>query len=449
MRNITEREQQSWAKMRPTFIDLFAGCGGLSLGLMQSGWKGLFAIERSPDAFKTLERNLIACETTSNREFSFNWPTWLEKRPHEIEGFIRGYQKKLQELRGQVTLIAGGPPCQGFSLAGRRVENDPRNQLFKKYLEVVDLIRPRFVLIENVKGIDILFGGGKRASAKEADANRKSYAALIKDSLEKHGYAVRQKLICASEFGVPQMRARYFTVGIRKDLINKDNILDLFEILRTRRSEFLKEHGLPVSRCITVEEALSDLRTGGKKLVNCEDHGSPAGFKQIAYLGPETRYQRLLHRGMRGNAPNSLRLPRHRRETVKRFKKIQSTCRKGYSLSDNDRERLGMKKHSLTPLAPNLPSRTLTTLPDDLLHYDEPRIHTVREHARLQSFPDWFEFLGKYTTGGQRRILECPRYTQVGNAVPPLLAEALGEALGEMMSQMRISKSRGAWKRSA
>jgi DNA (cytosine-5)-methyltransferase 1 len=78
----------------------------------------------------------------------------------------------------------------------------------------------------------------------------------------------------------------------------------------------------------------------------------------------------------------------------------------------------------------------LTTLPDDIIHYSEPRILTVRECARLQSFPDWFEFRGKYTTGGERRVHECPRYTQVGNAVPPLLGEAIGKALIELIGNM-------------
>jgi DNA (cytosine-5)-methyltransferase 1 len=88
-----------------------------------------------------------------------------------------------------------------------------------------------------------------------------------------------------------------------------------------------------------------------------------------------------------------------------------------------------MKKQVISVLDPSAPSRTLTTLPDDLLHYSEPRILTVRENARIQSFPDDFEFKGKYTTGGERRTQECPRYTQVGNAVPPFLGEILGQLI--------------------
>jgi DNA (cytosine-5)-methyltransferase 1 len=123
-----------------------------------------------------------------------------------------------------------------------------------------------------------------------------------------------------------------------------------------------------------------------------------------------------------------------------------NTCRKGVQLSRGDREKFKLGKISITPLAPDKPAKTLTTLPDDLLHYSEPRIPTVREQARLQSFPDWFEFKGKFTTGGNRRARECPRYTQVGNAVPPLLAEVTGKAIleiyKELLSRNTISRDR-------
>jgi DNA (cytosine-5)-methyltransferase 1 len=92
-----------------------------------------------------------------------------------------------------------------------------------------------------------------------------------------------------------------------------------------------------------------------------------------------------------------------------------------------------MKKQAMTVLSSGHPGSTITTLPDDILHYSEPRILTVRENARLQSFPDWFRFLGKYTSGGKARRLDCPRYSQVGNAVPPLFAEAVGDILQQIL----------------
>src|SRR5262249_42734507 len=151
------------------------------------------------------------------------------------------------------------------------------------------------------------------------------------------------------------------------------------------RARFLTDLALPRDRPVAVREALSDLETYGKKLVDCED--SP-GFKQITYAHPLTRYQKLLHGSLNGTAPNSLRLANHRPEIVKRFRGILETCRRGVQLNQADRERLGLKKHCTVPLDPGKPSHTLTTLPDDLLHYSEPRILSVRECARLQSFPD-------------------------------------------------------------
>src|SRR5205823_5765211 len=124
-----------------------------------------------------------------------------------------------------------------------------------------------------------------------------------------------------------------------------------------------------------------------------------------------------------------------------RFRQIISSCRHGVQLSAADRERFGLKKHCVVPLHAGKPSHTLTTLPDDFLHYSEPRILTVREYARLQSFPDWYDFRGKYTTGGDRRLRECPRYTQAGNAVPPFLAEILGILISDLKQRLAHSEA--------
>jgi DNA (cytosine-5)-methyltransferase 1 len=114
------------------------------------------------------------------------------------------------------------------------------------------------------------------------------------------------------------------------------------------------------------------------------------------------------------------------------------------NLSDDDRMLLGMLKRRTVPMSPTQPAPTLTTLPDDILHYCDPRILTVRECARLQSFPDWFGFKGKYTTGGDRRRFDCPRYTQVGNAVPPLLARAIGIGILEAWNSIEVDAGRNA-----
>src|SRR3546814_4908419 len=120
-----------------------------------------------------------------------------------------------------------------------------------------------------------------------------------------------------------------------------------------------------------------------------------------------------------------------REDVRERFARILAECRRGVRMDDNARRSYGLKKHRIYPMSPTDPAPTITTLPDDVLHYSEPRILTVRESARLQSFPDWFQFKGKFTTGGDRRTRECPRYTQVGNAVPPPLARAHGTAISQ------------------
>lgn len=421
------------------FIDLFSGCGGLSLGLMCAGWHGLFAIEQNPDAFKTLNFNLIEEGENNVRKPRFDWPSWLEKGPHEVAEFVQSHRRELKNMRGTIQLVAGGPPCQGFSFAGKRTGDDPRNELFKHHLEVVDILRPELVLMENVQGIDTAFGIGKQQQKKQHGRPQKSYANRIRETLQEHGYQVQQHVFRAVDFGVPQLRPRYFTLGIRQDLLGGKEGPRLQGKLATIRNKFLSDRGLPIYHPVTVSDAISDLTTSGKRLIDCLDKESPPGFKEISYQEPMTPYQKLLHSGMNGRAPNSLRLVNHRPETVVRFQNILRTCRKGVQLSEEDRVRLGIRKTAIAPLAPDQPSHTLTTLPDDLLHYAEPRIHTVREQARLQSFPDWFEFRGKYTTGGDRRSRECPRYTQVGNAVPPFLAEVIGMGLLAILDELQVA----------
>lgn len=321
-------------------------------------------------------------------------------------------------------------------MAGRRRKNDPRNALFRQYVRVVEALEPSLLLLENVRGIDVEFGKKKKGSQRKRGPGRPPtpFSQKIKLKLESIGYVVFPKLVKALDFGVAQRRPRYLIIAVRRELLNGRELFDPFENLETIRLNFLKAKELPNDKPISVKEALSDLEVTGKTLIDCLD--SP-GFKQIVYSAPLTAYQRLLHGSMNGSAPNSLRLAKHRDTIRERFAGILATCRRGVQLSKQDRERLGLGKHCTVPLDPSMPSHTLTTLPDDILHYSEPRILCVREYARLQSFPDWYAFKGKYTTGGERRVRECPRYTQVGNAVPPFLSECLGLLLKDLASGLR------------
>jgi DNA (cytosine-5)-methyltransferase 1 len=130
---------------------------------------------------------------------------------------------------------------------------------------------------------------------------------------------------------------------------------------------------------------------------------------------------------------------KHTDVVASRFEKIIKECKQGGNMNGANREKFGLRKHRISLMAANAPAPTITTLPDDILHYVEGRILTVRECARIQSFPDWFHFKGKFTTGGKQRKNECPRYTQVGNAVPPLLARAIGVALSAVLNECSIN----------
>ena len=408
---------------RKTFIDLFAGCGGLSLGLMQAGWQGVFAIEKSVDAFKTFRHNF--CQNQSRLKFA--WPSWLPCKAMSTGDLLASYASQLRKLKGRIDLISGGPPCQGFSSAGLRNPNDPRNDLIQEYIDIVKLVQPRYVLLENVRGFQLKFPD------KEVP-----YSEIVKNTLEScsdSGYRVYSSMLSASEFGIPQTRPRFIMIAIRGDLPKLER--DPFASINDSLSHFRDIRDLNGHKT-GVSEAISDLEIRTQKLkpsVDC------SGFKQIRYNGRRrlTDYQKLMRRYVdQYFEPNSLRLANHKEFIRIRFQKILEECPRGVRLSKENREKFGMKKQSFTPLHPSKLATTVTTLPDDMIHYKEPRILTVRENARLQSFPDWFDFQGKYTTGGQRRKHECPRYTQVGNAVPPLMAEAIGEALLHLLPDDRI-----------
>ncbi|WP_394699684.1 DNA cytosine methyltransferase [uncultured Pseudodesulfovibrio sp.] len=402
------------------YIDLFSGCGGLSLGLLNSGWKGICAVEKNPDAFLTLSHNLITRD-----EAGYLWPDWLPQKPLSTGELLNDYSSHLSSLKGKVTLLAGGPPCQGFSTAGKRDPNDPRNQLVRDYIKTVEIILPRFLLLENVRGFTHAFSKG-------GEANKIPYSVIVAQSLEQLGYVVFHQMVKSSDFGVPQLRQRFILIAIKNNdpALKKLGDKTPFDLLAANTPLFRKRKGLPPKKETTVKDAISDLETEGKTYIDCQD-SNVSGFKQIKYAPPKTmsKYQAFVRKGLNGDSPNSLRLARHRPATIEKFTKILKSCPKGHCLSVENRERLGMKKQATTPLHPHKVSATITTLPDDILHYNEPRILTVRENARIQSFPDWFEFLGSYTTGSTARKTSCPRYTQVGNAVPPLMAEAIGETL--------------------
>ncbi len=421
------------------FIDLFAGCGGLSLGLSLAGLEGQFAIERDAMAFETFEENFLATRDLPIARFA--WPQWLARQPWSIDELLDNHGVEVAGLAHQIDVLAGGPPCQGFSFAGKRQETDPRNQLFEKYAQVVDTIRPRVLVLENVPGMRVAHSspdtpGGGRAKAGE------SFYDKLRKKLEAMGYEVHGQVLDASRYGVPQKRSRLIVIGLEKQLAGR---LDggprrVFELMEEQRATQLRELGL--GETITARDAISDLEVEGAARKPCADPQSRGPFEEAVYKEPLTPYQRLMHGACSSDAMDSMRLARHSAEVRDRFAAILDECRRGVRLDQASRERHGLKKHRVYPMASDQPAPTITTLPDDVLHYAEPRILTVRESARLQGFPDWFRFRGRFTTGGHRRTKECPRYTQVGNAVPPYLGRAIGLAITAAIEEAAGSPAR-------
>jgi DNA (cytosine-5)-methyltransferase 1 len=422
------------------FIDLFSGCGGLSLGLSLSGAQGLFAIEKDSMAFDTFKANLL--EGTSGSFAQFNWPDWLKKQAWGVDDFLQNpaHEVYIERLANEgIDLISGGPPCQGFSFAGKRNPADPRNQLFMSYLEAVRRLRPRAVLLENVPGMAVAHEVSIVQTNRKRSDSKGSFYEVLAHELEQLGYDVDKRFIDASDYGVPQRRVRLIVIGVRRESGQPEGnkATEVLEHLITSRDTFLKAHSLTAP--VSAEDAIGDLSVFGRDMRQWPLQpaiDSPERFMELIYDGRRSRspYQRL----MREDAPfgyvDSMRLANHSIKVRTRFLDIIKYCRQGVPMNEKDRAKFNIKKLRVHPMSPNNPAPTITTLPDDVLHFRDPRILTVRESARLQSFPDYFVFKGNYTTGGARRTQECPRYTQVGNAVPPLLAKAIGYALKHVLA---------------
>ncbi len=389
------------------YIDLFAGCGGISLGFYHAGLKGIFAVEKSLDAFTTLKYNLI--DTHSH----FEWPEWLQAENWNIYNLLQKKPDELLTLRGVVDLVVGGPPCQGFSLVGQRRESDKRNTLIHAYLDFIEVVQPRAVMFENVRGFTVKFNGTE-------NQNKTAYSEILLQKLDSLGYHDAQgKMIDFSDYGVPQRRQRFIVIASRESVTK-----NIFAHLEQNREKFLSARCLQVRN--STHTALSDLeRKHG--ITECPD--SKRFLSGIVAL-PQNNFQKYLRLSEQDRyVPDSHRFVNHTPEIIDVFSDLIEKVPRNKRICGEERTKYNVKKRNVTVLDPEKSALTLTTIPDDFVHYSEPRVMTVRECARLQTFPDWFEFKGPYTTGGKRRVKQVPRYTQVGNAVPPLFAEQLGIAI--------------------
>lgn len=411
-------------------IDLFAGCGGLSLGLKEAGWSGIFAIERDPMAFETLSQNFLV-SGAPYASFA-DWPLWLPKTNHDIVTLLKdeSVRTHLRSLRGAVTMIAGGPPCQGFSVGGRRDGADERNSLVYQMLDMVELVRPRVVLVENVEGI------ARRFVARPGAAST-SIADAVIERLSALGYTSFFDVLDASRFGVPQARRRVVIVGIQDCSMSPDALKMKFDDILNKSAVDVRQHwGLHETRNVTAKEAIGDL-TGGVKAA-CPD--SPE-FESALYTKAESAYARAMRRGKKtGSIPNSHRFSKHGERIQALYNLAHQTqppgrLSKAFLLENNT------KKDKKVLIDASAVVSTITTHPDEFIHYAEPRNITVREMARFQSFPDDFHFHGRYTINGPRRKHDVARCSQVGNAVPPLMAEGVGLALRNLLALLNAQST--------
>lgn len=408
------------------YIDFFAGCGGLSLGLGLAGWNGIFAIEKDPMAFSSFKANLVD-EKAPYRHFD-KWPDWLSKEPHSIEDVIEDpvIVRQLQKLSGKVLLVAGGPPCQGFSVAGARNGNDPRNLLVFKQIKAIKILKPAFALVENVGGFE------RKFVSRPIDGITMSVASEAILEIEQLGYNVGKVVINAADYGVPQLRKRVLLFAVSKDLAQKLDVSRLLhDILQDVGVAQRKEFHLATDRFVNVGEAISDLSGEGK----VSDPEFPQ-YSTCKYLPANSTYQCLMRKNIpQVEVPTCHRFNRHSEKSVALYRKAQTTQPAG-RLSKEFLYENGCHSNKRFVLDTSKPCSTLTTAPEELIHYKLPRVVTLREMARLQSFPDDFAFLGRYTLNGPARGVDVPRNAQIGNAIPPLVGRAIGIAIEQIYTML-------------
>ena len=340
-------------------IDLFCGAGGLSYGFEKAGVNILLGIDNDAMALKVFEKN--------------------HKNAKSICGDITQlHYNDIKELIGDTTidLIIGGPPCQGMSLSGPRKFDDPRNKLYLSYIRFVQEIKPKAFVIENVPGLVSLFKGQIKNS--------------IIERLTNLGYKVGYRILCAADYGVPQSRKRVVFVGLKKEFFDFDRI---------------KEEDM-----VTCEMALSDL----PPLIDSlgED---PAEYETL----PQNEYQKLMRK-------NSVQVHNHIAAAhSEKVRNIIALVPDGGNYKDLPDEYRNTRNFHVawTRFRSDKPAPTIDTGHRHHFHYKYNRVPTVRECARLQSFPDDFLFEGNKTQ----------QFRQVGNAVPPIMAKAIAEALLEYL----------------
>lgn len=412
--------------LKPKFVDLFAGCGGLSLGLELAGFEPVFVNELNRDAMASYLQNRRAEHGyLSDPSFSCNNVKELVDSAR-----IKALRRDLRIGRGvavehgELDLIVGGPPCQGFSGIGHRrsysvdKEQLPSNHLFQDMAWIVGQLRPKIFLFENVKGL-------RTAKWTRSGRSGEIWEDVLAAFSGIKGYRpLGEALVLAKDYGVAQNRPRQLLVGVRDDV----NI----ERWSTCPSGIARGY-LPAP-CASGPD-LIDL------LGDLVDEAAVNGGSTICYPhSAKTALQKELRTprdgggaAKKGDQVTEQEYSHHRDNVVAKFEYM---LQHGGKIPDRFKTKKFAQRLLPERWGPQGPTITATSLPDDYVHFSKPRILTVREWARLQGFPDWYQFSGNRTTGGIRRAgnpwegvfnRELPKYTQIGNAVPVPLARAIGE----------------------
>ena len=407
-------------------IDLFAGCGGLSLGLEEAGFTPLLFSEISPHAAETYIANRREMEIIPVGDI------------YNLTDLDLGLLKTFWRYKGieDIDLVCGGPPCQGYSGIGHRrtfkldKKDIPSNHLFQEMVRVIRNVRPKMFLFENVRGL-------LNAKWTPDGQGGEIFKAVLAEFKTLTDYTVRWDLLHAKDYGVPQNRPRVVMVGIRYDVLPhwvQEPLCEVsFDAPSAVESGFLpKPSGTPP----TLVELLSDLEDS--RYLNRE--ATTEYFNE-----PKTAIQRFLR-----TTRDGILLGKGDKLTEQEYSNHAKYIREKFThMIENDGEipdRFQTKKFAQRVFPRTWeaggPSLTVTSLPEDYVHYSQPRGPTVREWARIQTFPDWYEFKGPRTTGGRRRAgdpsigvwdRDVPRYTQIGNAVPVMLAEKIGKHLVKIL----------------
>lgn len=365
--------------MKPyNVIDLFCGCGGFSKGFEQAGFNVRFGIDMWKDATITYQHNFPNAVVLNEDITNISGNDILEKSNMSSE---------------EVDVIIGGPPCQGFSVSGKRMIDDERNKLYKSYVQIVSEIKPKIFVMENVPGLVRLFKG--------------QVAEQVIEDFTNIGYVVQQKILSADNYGVPQQRKRVFFVGVRDDLVDAGYTYTYPEPYRGNGTD------LPAWTC---KDAISDLDFVPDDVVVGED---------IPYkIDAQNDYQVYMRRNSNSILNHSITV--HNART----KEIIAMVPDGGNYKDLPEELQSTRKVHIawTRMASNKPCFTIDTGHNHHFHYKENRVPTVRESARIQSFPDDFRFIG----------IKTSQLKQVGNAVPPLLAESIAKSIINLLNEKEM-----------